>query len=416
MLAEHGNISVGIDLGRDYSQIAFCSKSDRAPLMVMQSEEEKEENDYLIRTPVDLFSLVERKDARGVEVLYQFLKECFALLKGAGSVEHMTVMVTMHEMKGIWADVIRTALLKLGIPSSAIFLQGHLESFYTYLMNQKKELLTYHVALLEYERDCITAWHFWLERKTKPVLAKTEKCFRLYLDNKARKGRGDEEWGILRDSLLHKNLEKMFENTPFSAVYLVGREFEGEWMDKSFRFLCRKRRSFRGDNLYTMGACYAAMEENGATACKDTLYLSDDMIQHNLGMWMEIRGQEGYYPLVNAGINWYMARHTCEFLLGDEKEVVIYSRTLAHRRPACSSCSLMVALLYGSSMKRLSTHSPCAGRSSETAKAFTRAARVFNPCSSYSMTSTGFMKVCTPRPAAKRAVPEVGSTWLEPDM
>ena len=104
MLAEHGNISVGIDLGRDYSQIAFCSKSDRAPLMVMQSEEEKEENDYLIRTPVDLFSLVERKDARGVEVLYQFLKECFALLKGAGSVEHMTVMVTMHEMKGIWAD------------------------------------------------------------------------------------------------------------------------------------------------------------------------------------------------------------------------------------------------------------------------------------------------------------------------
>ena len=39
MLAEHGNISVGIDLGRDYSQIAFCSKSDRAPLMVMQSEE-----------------------------------------------------------------------------------------------------------------------------------------------------------------------------------------------------------------------------------------------------------------------------------------------------------------------------------------------------------------------------------------
>ena len=43
---------------------------------------------------------------------------------------------------------------------------------------------------------------------------------------------------------------------------------------------------------------------------------------------MEIRGQEGYYPLVNAGINWYMARHTCEFLLGDEKEVVIYSRTV----------------------------------------------------------------------------------------
>lgn len=72
MLAEHGNISVGIDLGRDYSQIAFCSKSDRAPLMVMQSEEEKEENDYLIRTPVDLFSLVERKDAEAWKYCISF--------------------------------------------------------------------------------------------------------------------------------------------------------------------------------------------------------------------------------------------------------------------------------------------------------------------------------------------------------
>jgi hypothetical protein len=72
--------------------------------------------------------------------------------------------------------VIRTALLKLGIPSSAIFLQGHLESFYAYLMNQKKELLTYHVALLEYERDCITAWHFYYvaaeETMNKGILAR----------------------------------------------------------------------------------------------------------------------------------------------------------------------------------------------------------------------------------------------------
>ena len=56
--------------------------------------------------------------------------------------------------------------------------------------------------------------------------------------------------------------------------------------------------------------------------------MSEDMIQHNIGMWMEIRGQDGYYPLVNAGINWYMARHTCEFLLNEIKEIVLYSRTV----------------------------------------------------------------------------------------
>lgn len=63
------------------------------------------------------------------------------------------------------------------------------------------------------------------------------------------------------------------------------------------------------------------MEENGATACKDTLYLSDDMIQHNLGMWMEIRGQEGYYPLVKCRDQLVYGRDIpVNFCLAEEKE------------------------------------------------------------------------------------------------
>ena len=244
MLAEHGNISVGIDLGRDFSQITFCSKYGNEPITVVQKEN-NEANNYLIKTPDNLFSLIERKDSQGAEVLEGFFRDCFALLKTAGSVKDMTVMVTMHEMKGVWADAVRSALARIGVEDSDIFLQSHLESFFAYIMNQPKELCMYHVALLEYERDSITAWHFWLERKTKPVLARAEKCFRLYLDHKARKGRGDEEWGVLRDTLLHKNLEKMFENTPFSSAYLVGEEFQKGWMDKSLRFLCRKRKVSR---------------------------------------------------------------------------------------------------------------------------------------------------------------------------
>lgn len=327
MLVEQGNISVGFDLGRDHSQITFCSRAGNEPITVAQTGSDGN-GSYLIETPENLFSLIERRDVQGVEVLSQFFRDCFTLLKTAGSITNMTIMVTMHEMKEIWADAIREALGKLGMEESSIFLQSHLESFFAYIMNQPKELCMYHVALLEYERDSITAWHFWLERKTKPVLAKTEKCFRLYLDNKARKGRGDEEWGVLRDALLHKNLEKMFENTPFSSVYLVGEAFQSGWMDKTLRFLCRKRKVFQGENLYTRGACYAAMEEKGAGACRGTLYLGEDMVRHNIGMWMEIRGQEGYYPLINAGINWYMARHTCEFLLNEQKEIVLYSRTV----------------------------------------------------------------------------------------
>lgn len=327
MVIEQNGIAVGFDLGRDYSQITFCSKSAAEPITVMEMGENGEKTS-LVPTPQGLFSRIERKDANAVEALCDFFRKCFELLKTAGKPENMMIMVTMHEMNGTFAETIKAALRMMGIPSSNILLQGHLESFYAYAMNQKREFLMYHIVLLEYDREGITAWHLWLEHRTKPVLARTEKCFRLYLDRKARKGRGDEEWGRLRDSLLHKHLEKMFENFPVSSVYLVGREFENGWMDKSLRFLCRKRHVFQGENLYTRGACYAAMEENGADRMKGVLYMSEDMINHNLGMWMEIRGQGGYYPLVSAGINWYMAEHTCEFLLNGEENIVLYSRSV----------------------------------------------------------------------------------------
>lgn len=327
MWMEQGRVAVGVDLGYQYSQITYCSKTDMEPLSVVQTGADGTRN-YLIPTPEGLFSCVEQEKEQAVTMLSDYFSQCFALLKGAGSPEGMTIMVTMHEMKAVWADAIREALLLLGVPKENIFLQGHLESFFYYVMNQKKELSVYHVALLEYGRDNITAWDLWMERRTKPVLVKTRKCFRLFLDGKARKGRGDAEWNKLRDDLLHKNLEKMFENTPFSSAYLTGEGFGEGWMEKSLKFLCRKRHVFQGPNLYTRGACYAAMEENGAQKTKGTLYAGEDMVEHNLGMWMNVRGQYSYYPLVNAGINWYMANHTCEFLLDGEKKLVLQSRSI----------------------------------------------------------------------------------------
>lgn len=327
MIIEQNGMVVGFDLGRDYSQITFCSRTASEPITIMRNGEDGEKT-FLIPTPRGLFSRIERHDEDAIEILSGFFSDCFDLMKTAGSPEQMTVMVTMYEMNGVYAEAIKAALGRIGIPLSRILLQSHMESFYAYAMNQKKEFLMYHVVLLEYDRESITAWHLWLERKTKPVLARTEKCFRLYLDRKARKGRGDEEWGKFRDSLLHKYLEKMFDKIPVSSVYLVGKEFENGWMDKSLRFLCRKRHVFQGENLYTRGACYAAMEENGADRMKGVLYAGEDMIKHNLGMWMEIRGQGGYYPLVSAGVNWYMAEHTCEFLLNGEDSIVIYSRSI----------------------------------------------------------------------------------------
>ncbi len=138
MLAEHGNISVGIDLGRDYSQIAFCSKSDRAPLMVMQSEEEKRRK----RLPDQdtgrsvLFGRTERCQRRGSTVsvferMFCIVKRCrvCGTYDGYGDDARDERDLGRCDPYGTfksWHTVL------------SHFLQGHLESFYAYLMNQKK--------------------------------------------------------------------------------------------------------------------------------------------------------------------------------------------------------------------------------------------------------------------------------------
>ena len=85
-----------------------------------------------------------------------------------------------------------------------------------------------------------------------------------------------------------------------------------------------------GQNLYTKGACYAAMGEYARmNRVGDYLYAGPDMIEQNMGMEMIIRGHQEFYPMISAGVSWYMARAECEFVLDDTSEVILYSKSMA---------------------------------------------------------------------------------------
>ena len=52
----------------------------------------------------------------------------------------------------------------------------------------------------------------------------------------------------------------MFGKDTYSCAYLTGEAFSKEWAKESLAFLCRRRKVFLGQNLYTKGACHASME------------------------------------------------------------------------------------------------------------------------------------------------------------
>ena len=87
-------------------------------------------------------------------------------------------------------------------------------------------------------------------------------------------------------------------------------------MKESLRFLCQGRRVFKGNNLYSKGACLGIREKlHPSDAGKGMVYLGEEKLKANIGMQVRRRGEESYYALLDAGVNWFDASKECEFLL-----------------------------------------------------------------------------------------------------
>ena len=264
-----------------------------------------------------------------VPLLASYFGACMAQLKLLTQNTRIQVMVTVRELTEHLGDVIAEALVANGIDRKQIYVQDYLSSFYYYTVNQKKELWYQDVALLEYEDEAIVGYILHIDRNTRPALARVAKVARQPMDDTVRAGRNDQEWNREKDRLFFELLKKVFERRNVSVSYLMGDYFNKSWAERSIQYLCYKRHAFQGMNLYSKGACYAAMERAGLIPDRGILFSGRDMVTVNIGMEMNIRGKESYYPLVSAGVNWYEAHHVCEFIPRGEREIRFVSRHMS---------------------------------------------------------------------------------------
>ena len=111
-----------------------------------------------------------------------------------------------------------------------------------------------------------------------------------------------------------------------TSVYLIGEGFSEEWMKESLRFLCRNRRVFQGNNLYSKGACYALRERLYPTEISGRyVFLGEDKLKANIGMKVYRQGESSYLALLDAGVSWYDARFQTEVYLdeGNSFDIVL---------------------------------------------------------------------------------------------
>lgn len=333
---------IGFDLGNEYSLISYCFQNSDSPetasytaggeqysiptAMCKRREvgqwfygreavkyAEEEDGiliDNLLKKAYEGREIiVEDTPYDPVAILTLFIRRSLGILTFLGGVERIgAFMVTCETLDQRMVEVLSAAVSGLNLKTDKIFFQNHMESFYYYMLNQPAELWAHQVLLCDFSGQKLFVNYMERNLRTTPVV--------IYIDSKEFPEMGrDESSKPDRDLGFLDILRRCCDKRIISSIFLIGDGFKDDWMRESLRYACEGRRVFRGNNLYSKGACMCLREKSKCSDLgKNYVFLGRDKLKANIGMQVLRRGEESYLALLDAGLNWYEAKKTTEFI------------------------------------------------------------------------------------------------------
>lgn len=92
---------------------------------------------------------------------------------------------------------------------------------------------------------------------------------------------------------------------------------------KFAKLMVTRRKAFVGQNLFSKGVCYAAMELLKPELFKNMELLLDNRVKYGIEMDISQYGQAKRFRIVREGTNWYMIDRTMEFVLDDIRTITL---------------------------------------------------------------------------------------------
>ena len=352
---EQRSLLVGYDLCDDFSGISCFNPKTFEPESICVG---KDTNKFLIPTVVGVKkdtkewvygeeAILLEKDGNGVTVsnllekirldeevtvlgttfsavtlLEKYLKKTLLLLKTyypSNSIQK--IVITVKEIDKKLASGIYTALLSLGIEKDRAVIQSHSQSFEYYALSQAKELWMNDVGLFHFDAKGLTYSQISISRSSSGnIVNVTKKDFTevlnydmLFLEPMERIS---NVFLNIAKSVLHKQI--------ISTIYVTGTGFEGDWSDDTLIELCKGRRVFKGNNLYTRGACYAARELAGNPKLSDDfIFIGDEMIKYTLSLQGYYNAKSEEIILMKGTTNWYDVDVKLYVILDEEDSITV---------------------------------------------------------------------------------------------
>ncbi len=256
-----------------------------------------------------------------IALLTLFVKRSLSLLSMEVSLDNVdSIMFTVKDLDNRMVQVLNAVTSALELKTDNIFYQSHEESFYNYMLYQPDELTHHTMLACDYDLEELIVHQMSLNNYTRPVVATISS--EVFDEMSLPPG------GFPRDAALYHRtcerlddeflaiMQRMCEERVVSTIFLLGDGFKEKWPKRSLEYLCRTRRVFQGNNLFSKGASIAARErispsENGSRF----VFLGEDKLKSNLGIKLLKCGTEVYHALLDAGINWYEAETALDIIM-----------------------------------------------------------------------------------------------------
>ncbi|MCM1216292.1 MAG: DUF5716 family protein [Lachnospiraceae bacterium] len=358
-ILKNDKLIVGYDLGNRFSQISYALSADgeaetlsqvagaqmyNVPTVLCKRtgvnqwfygrealRNAAEEQGILVENLVQLALdgepiLIEEDSYDPVSLLTLFFKRSLGMLSQAGTSEKLgALMITCEQLDHRMIQLLNEVLEGLRLKTEKICFQSHTESFFHYMIRQPGELRTARAMLYDYREDRIRIYAMDCNRRTTPIVAyieESEADFPVWYTEGGDAQMLSEAYRQALDRAFLRLAEISFDSRAVSSVYLIGDGFSEEWMKGSLRFLCRGRRVFQGNNLFSKGACYGMQERiHVSQTGREYLFLGNDKLKANVGMDVMRQGEASYLALLDAGVNWYEADQITEFYLQEGNQI-----------------------------------------------------------------------------------------------
>ncbi len=209
-----------------------------------------------------------------------------------------------------------------------VYMISHEECLFNYMMSQPKRSLGYETGVFDFSNERFVSYRLEMNHRTKPVVTfVTRSEVPEFVKKRHYESISQHDSALFDlDYNLCSYANDFVKDHIVSTFFLVGNGFNGEWYQETLKVLCKNRKVYAGNNIYSQGAAYAGIFKFYPNAeTKQYLFFGKQMIRANIGISVAGDRKDEYCPMLDAGTGWFDAQAEAEFICqaADVLEIMI---------------------------------------------------------------------------------------------